>query len=63
MNIVERRVPQEGSVIREINGVDVDMKISSIPLITDEKIVIRILDKNNCKKEQEFIKSYKQTES
>ena len=51
MNIVERRVPQEGSVIREINGVDVDMKISSIPLITDEKIVIRILDKNNCKKE------------
>ena len=49
MNIAERRIPQDGRIITEINGVDVDMRVSSIPLITGEKIVIRILDKNNYK--------------
>lgn len=49
MNIAERRVPQDGRIITEINGVDVDMRVSSIPLITGEKMVIRILDKNNYK--------------
>ncbi|MGL4656662.1 MAG: GspE/PulE family protein [Sarcina sp.] len=49
MNIAERRVPQDGRIVTEINGVDVDMRVSSIPLITGEKVVIRILDKGNYK--------------
>ncbi|MGL4761763.1 MAG: GspE/PulE family protein [Sarcina sp.] len=49
MNIAEKRIPQDGRIVTEINGTDVDMRVSSIPLITGEKIVIRILDKNNYK--------------
>lgn len=49
MNIAERRVPQDGRIVTTIDGVPVDMRVSSIPLITGEKVVIRILDKSNYK--------------
>lgn len=49
MNIAERRIPQDGRIVTQINGIGVDMRVSSIPLITGEKVVIRILDKSNYK--------------
>ncbi|MGL5767621.1 MAG: GspE/PulE family protein [Sarcina sp.] len=49
MNIAEKRVPQDGRIVTQIDDVDVDMRVSTIPLITGEKVVIRILDKNNYK--------------
>lgn len=49
MNIAERRIPQDGRIVTTIDGVPVDMRVSSIPLITGEKVVIRILDKSNYK--------------
>ena len=45
MNIAERRIPQDGKIRQEINGVDVDFRVSTIPTIHGEKIVIRIYDK------------------
>jgi len=44
MNIAERRVPQDGrAVMRRPDGSDIDMRLSSLPTIFGEKIVIRLL--------------------
>lgn len=54
MNIAEKRVPQDGRMIIKIDGKDSDMRVSSIPTIYGEKVVIRILSSNNymLKKEE-----------
>ena len=45
MDISERRVPQDGHVTTTRDGNEYDLRISSLPAITGEKIVIRILNK------------------
>ncbi|MHC4684255.1 MAG: GspE/PulE family protein [Planctomycetota bacterium] len=45
MDISERRVPQDGHMTTIRNGNEYDLRISSLPAITGEKIVIRILNK------------------
>lgn len=47
MNIAEKRIPQDGRIQTEINGQEVDMRVSILPCITGEKTVIRILAKND----------------
>lgn len=47
MNIAEKRLPQDGRVEGVINGKEVDMRISSLPTVYGEKMVIRLLDKSN----------------
>ncbi|HZJ99994.1 MAG TPA: ATPase, T2SS/T4P/T4SS family [Tissierellaceae bacterium] len=47
MNIAERRIPQDGRVETKINDKEVDMRISSLPTVYGEKVVIRLLDKSN----------------
>ena len=44
MNITESRLPQDGAIKGEFGGMDLDMRVSSLPLNEGEKIVIRILD-------------------
>lgn len=44
MNIAEKRVPQDGRVNYTVGGRTVDMRISVLPTVYGEKIVIRILD-------------------
>ena len=44
MNITESRLPQDGAIKATIKEVDLDLRVSSIPTIEGEKIVIRILD-------------------
>lgn len=44
MNITESRLPQDGAIKATIKDVDLDLRVSSIPTIEGEKIVIRILD-------------------
>ncbi len=46
MNIVERRIPQDGRISMKIKGKDVDMRVNTLPTIYGEKIVIRILGKD-----------------
>lgn len=43
MNIAEKRVPQDGRIDMIIDGKEVDIRISTIPTIHGEKIVIRLL--------------------
>ncbi len=44
MNITESRLPQDGAVKTTLAGLDIDMRVSSLPIVDGEKIVIRILD-------------------
>ena len=44
MNITESRLPQDGAIKDTINGIDLDMRVSSLNTNLGEKIVIRILD-------------------
>ena len=46
MDISERRLSQDGHMSLEHSGHDYDLRVSSLPAIGGEKIVIRILDKN-----------------
>lgn len=46
MDISERRLPQDGHIALEHNGHDYDLRVSSLPAVGGEKIVIRILDKS-----------------
>lgn len=45
LDITERRIPQDGKFQIEINKKTVDFRVSIVPLITGEKAVIRILDR------------------
>ena len=44
MNITETRLPQDGAIKTTLGGIDLDMRVSSLPTKKGEKIVIRILD-------------------
>ena len=45
MDIAERRLPQEGRVHVVAEGREIDLRVSSMPTLLGEKIVLRILDK------------------
>ena len=45
LNISEKRVPQDGRVETNIEGYPIDMRISILPTVYGEKIVIRLLDR------------------
>lgn len=45
LDITERRRPQDGRIQMEIEGTEVDMRISSLPTLHGEKIVARVLNK------------------
>lgn len=44
MNVAERRLPQDGRLEMEVDFRKVDVRISTLPTIFGEKIVLRILD-------------------
>lgn len=52
LDIAEKRVPQDGRVEVEIGSLDLDLRISTIPTIHGEKIVLRILDRNSFLKDK-----------
>lgn len=47
LNIAERRVPQDGRIKLKIKDRVIDFRVSTLPVIFGEKIVLRILDKGN----------------
>jgi type IV pilus assembly protein PilB len=47
LNIAERRVPQDGRIKLRMKKKVVDFRVSTLPVIFGEKIVLRILDKGN----------------
>jgi len=47
LNIAERRLPQDGRIMLRVKGKEIDFRVSSIPTIHGESIVLRILDKSS----------------
>lgn len=44
MNITESRIPQDGAIKLQVDNRNLDLRVSSLPIVYGEKIVIRILD-------------------
>ncbi|MCA9279320.1 MAG: Flp pilus assembly complex ATPase component TadA [Phycisphaeraceae bacterium] len=49
MDIAEKRLPQAGRVRIVAEGREIDLRVSSIPTLLGEKVVVRILDKENLR--------------
>ncbi len=47
LNIAEKRVPQDGRIMMRIGEYDVDLRVSILPVVSGEKIVIRILNRSS----------------
>jgi general secretion pathway protein E len=47
LNIAERRLPQDGRIMLRVKGKEIDFRVSSVPTIYGESIVLRILDKGS----------------
>ena len=47
MNIAERRLPQDGRIMLRVRGKEIDFRVSTVPTIHGESIVLRILDKGS----------------
>jgi type IV pilus assembly protein PilB len=47
LNIAETRLPQDGRITKEINGQPIDMRVSTLPTIFGESVVLRVLDRSN----------------
>ena len=47
LDIAERRLPQDGRMRVKVSGKDFDLRVSVMPTVHGEKIVLRVLDKTN----------------
>src|SRR4029434_5933706 len=45
LNIAERRLPQDGRIKIRLAGKDVDLRISTVPTLYGESVVIRLLER------------------
>ena len=47
MNIAEKRVPQDGRIVKHVGDKQVDMRVSTLPTQHGESVVLRVLDRSN----------------
>lgn len=47
LNIAERRLPQDGRIQLKAQGKEIDMRVSTVPTMHGESVVMRLLDKNS----------------
>jgi len=55
MNIAEHKIPQDGQAMMQLKGREVDLRISSLPTVYGEKIVLRLLDKTDRNLDKESL--------
>lgn len=46
LNIAERRLPQDGRIKSTVRGKDIDLRVSTMPTMLGESVVLRILDRS-----------------
>jgi general secretion pathway protein E len=46
LDIAERRLPQDGRIKIAVRGIDIDFRVSTIPTVFGESVVMRILDRS-----------------
>ncbi|MGD9858594.1 MAG: GspE/PulE family protein [Marinobacterium sp.] len=49
LNIAERRLPQDGRIMTRVKGHELDLRVSTIPTVHGESIVMRVLDRQSIK--------------
>ena len=49
MSIAEKRIPQDGRIQAQVGGKSIDLRVSVIPTVHGESVVMRILDKEGLK--------------
>jgi type IV pilus assembly protein PilB len=47
INIAEKRIPQDGRIEMAVGGKDYDFRVSTLPTVFGEKVVVRILDRTS----------------
>ena len=47
LNIAERRLPQDGRIMTRVKGHELDLRVSTIPTVHGESIVMRVLDRQS----------------
>jgi general secretion pathway protein E len=47
LNIAERRLPQDGRIKMRVQGKELDLRVSTVPTLFGESVVIRLLDKES----------------
>jgi type IV pilus assembly protein PilB len=47
LNIAERRLPQDGRIMKTIGGQPIDMRVSTLPTQFGESVVLRVLDRSS----------------
>ena len=47
LDIAERRLPQDGRIKTAVRGVEIDIRVSTIPTNHGESVVMRVLDKSS----------------
>lgn len=47
LNIAERRIPQDGRIVKQIGEKQVDMRVSTLPTHHGESVVLRVLDRSS----------------
>lgn len=55
LNIAEKRLPQDGRIMKTLVGKDVDFRVSTLPITHGESVVLRVLDRSNVALELEHI--------
>jgi general secretion pathway protein E len=49
LNIVERRLPQDGRISLAVKGREIDFRVSTVPTLNGESVVLRILNRQELK--------------
>ncbi len=49
MNIAEQRLPQDGRIMTRVKGHELDLRVSTIPTVHGESIVMRVLDRESIR--------------
>ena len=45
LDIAERRLPQDGRIKLTVRGQEIDFRVSTMPSLHGEKVVLRVLDR------------------
>ena len=49
LNIAERRLPQDGRIMTRVKGHELDLRVSTLPTVHGEGVVMRVLDRQSIK--------------
>ncbi len=55
LNIAERRLPQDGRIMKTISGQAIDLRVSTLPTQHGESVVLRVLDRSSVNLELEAL--------